>query len=282
MSKRVALTIAAATALALEAHAADMPLKAPPLVAAAPVFNAKSLWAEGEYLYWQTKGDALPALVTGGGTGVLGAPGTSILFGNATVNEDWRSGARLRAGYWFDPNRQSGVEAHFFILGDASADFSASSTGATLIARPFFNTQLNAQDALLVASGGNLGAIGINDTSNILGTGIVYRKELCANCAIGPVSGLIGYRYLRLHDQLDISSFQNVVGIATTFGINDHFETRNEFHGLDLGVTGAIGNGPWNFEWLAKVALGATFTDITVRGATTISVGGVTTVSNGG
>src|SRR5207344_153164 len=91
-----ALSIVAFTQIA---SAADMPVKAP----APPPLAGGSFWAEAEYLYWQTKGDGLPALVTTGVTGVLGAPGTSVLFGQSTVNDDWRSGVRVRAGYWFDP-----------------------------------------------------------------------------------------------------------------------------------------------------------------------------------
>ena len=91
------------------APAADMPVKAPaPLPPAGGAF-----WAEAEYLYWQTKGDTLPALVTTGPTGVLGAPSTSVLFGQSTVNEDWRSGVRVRAGYWFELGPKHGSRGTF-------------------------------------------------------------------------------------------------------------------------------------------------------------------------
>src|SRR5262245_31922928 len=124
------------------AAAADMPAKAPP---PAPQAGG-SFWAEAEYLYWQIKGDKLPALVTTGPdtllatAGVLGAPGTSVLFGQSTVNQDWRSGVRVRAGYWFDPGKTMGIEAHFFGLENASTDFFASSSTTPVLARPFFNT----------------------------------------------------------------------------------------------------------------------------------------------
>src|ERR1043165_2093799 len=67
-------------------------------------------WIGAEYLNWTTKGDRLPALVTTSpaGTpaaqaGVLGAAGTEVLFGNESVQDSWRSGARVQGGYWFDP-----------------------------------------------------------------------------------------------------------------------------------------------------------------------------------
>ena len=260
------------------ASAADMPVKAP---APAPQLGG-SFWAEAEYLYWQTKGDRLPALVTTGVTGVLGAPGTSVLFGQSTVNEDWRSGVRVRAGYWLDPTRNMGIEAHFFGLENASTNFFASSSGTPLLARPFFNTTINAQDAMLIAAPGiAAGQVSANETSRLLGAGIAFRKQLCEACALGPIAGIVGYRYVHLRDELGISSSINAAQLATAFAASDQFETRNDFHGLDLGVTGLIASGPWRFEWLAKVALGATFTNIAVNGSTTISAGGITTTAPG-
>ena len=265
------------------AAAADIPVKTP---APAPQAGG-SFWAEAEYLYWQIKGDKLPALVTTGPdtliatAGVLGAPGTSVLFGQSTVNQDWRSGVRVRAGYWFDPARTTGIEAHFFGLENASTDFFASSDGTTVLARPFFNAPINAQDAQLIAFPGLVaGQVSAGETSHLLGAGIAFRKRLCEACALGPVAGIIGYRYLRLKDQLGISSFSSAPG--STFAVSDEFETRNEFHGLDLGVAGHMVNGPWRFDWLAKVAVGGTFTNIAVNGSSVNNIGGVITAAPGG
>jgi hypothetical protein len=142
----------AALVAAQFASAADIPTKAPVSAVAAPASG--SFWLEGEYLYWKTKGDALPALITTGTTGVLGAPGTAVLFGQSTVMEDWRSGVRVRAGYWLDSRRTTGFEAHAFGLENASIGFFAASGGSPLLARPFFNTTTNAQDAFLIAAPG--------------------------------------------------------------------------------------------------------------------------------
>jgi hypothetical protein len=282
MRKLILGSIAIVGLIAGPATAADLPVKAPVYKAPPPLIGG-SVWAEAEYLYWQAKGDALPALVTTGVTGVLGAPGTSVLFGDSTINQDWRSGVRLRAGYWFDPGRTSGMEAQFFMLENASTSFSASSNGTPLLARPFFDTATSAQNAVLIASPATgPGQVSAADTSHLLGAGITFRKELCVACALGPISGIIGYRYLRLHDALQISENSVNLNNATTVAVTDQFDTRNDFHGLDLGVTGLIANGPWKFEWLAKVALGATFTNISVSGSTAATGGGVTTTSPGG
>jgi Putative beta barrel porin-7 (BBP7) len=277
----------AATALACglaQATAADLPIaaKAPSAVVA----GEGGFWIGAEFLYWSTKGDHLPPLVTGGtGLGVLGAPGTSILFGDASVGDDWRPGGRLRAGYWFDPGHKMGIEGHFFGLADTSTDFSASSTGTTLLARPFFNVGPNIPDSALVA-GGPLhftGQVSVNETSRLLGAGMVFRGELCGACAIGSVSGLIGYRYLHLRDDLRISSAtQGVAFVPFSTAVSDEFEATNNFHGVDLGLTGEIRGGPWSVEWLAKAALGVNVADVSISGATTTTAFGATLSSVGG
>ena len=56
-------------------------------------------------LGWWVKGDSLPALVTtspigtpSSAAGVLGEPGTSILYGNQKVNDGIRPGGRIMGG----------------------------------------------------------------------------------------------------------------------------------------------------------------------------------------
>jgi hypothetical protein len=256
-----------------------MAVKAPP-----PAAEGGSFTIDASYLYWSAKGDSLPALVTTGGTGVLGAAGTSVLFGNSDVNDDGRSGFRIQAGYRFDPSKRTGIDAHFFILGDTSTDFSAASAGAPLLARPFLNATTGLQDALLIASPGLVsGSIAITEESRLLGAGAAYRTELCTSCVGGgPVSGVIGYRYLRLRDDLRFFSFQNAPGIPAVFTTNEQFSTANDFHGLDLGLTGEILRGPWSLVWLAKLALGGTFTGLDISGSTVTVSGGGTVTSAGG
>src|SRR6516165_6120868 len=67
------------------------------------------IWAEAEYLLWWMKGASLPPLITASpaGTpaaqaGVLGAPSTTILFGDTRVNDEVRSGVRFTLGGWLN------------------------------------------------------------------------------------------------------------------------------------------------------------------------------------
>jgi hypothetical protein len=268
-----AAAIAALIAVGLvSAQAADLPdkriLKAPP---PPPLYGG--VWIAAEYLIWSAKGDKLPALVTTSpaGTlqpqaGVLGAPGTSVLFGDDNVNDRWRSGARISAGYWFDPQRTKGIEANFFILHQNSTDFAASSNGTPILARPFIDATTGLQSAKLLAFPAFVsGSIAISDASRLLGAGAAYRMEICRNCALGSIGGLVGYRFLRLRDSLVIgdTSVSPLGAITST----DQFDTTNSFHGLDLGLTGEIATGPWRMTWLAKLAVGRTLTNVEISGA---------------
>jgi hypothetical protein len=269
-----------------QAEAADLTAK--PILKAPPSPpSVGGFWIGAEYLNWSTKGDKLPPLVTTsppgtpmGQAGTLGAPGTSVLFGNGSTADGWRSGVRVRGGYWFDSQRTEGVEAQFFILGRSSTDFSLSSSGNPILADPFIDAVSGLQNVRLVAFPGlDSGSVSISDTSQLFGAGAVYRRELCKTCVFGAVSGLIGYRFMRLHDGLSINGTSVAVGgggipagaaIATT----DQFDTVNNFHGLDLGLTGDVANGPWRLTWLAKLAIGGTFTQVNINGSTIATVPG--------
>ena len=126
-------------------------MKAPPKPA-----DFNPFWAEADYLAWSVTGDKLPALVTTspvgtplGVVGVLGQPTTTVLFGNSSVNNDWRSGGRITAGYWFDPQRSRGIEASFFGLENLSTGFATDTNANPILARPFTNALTGFPDALI-------------------------------------------------------------------------------------------------------------------------------------
>ena len=87
-----AVTVAMIAVGLMPAGAADLPVKA--IYKAPPPPLSGGFWIGAEYLLWSAKGDKLPPLVTTSpaGTpaplaGVLGAPGTSVLFGDESVND---------------------------------------------------------------------------------------------------------------------------------------------------------------------------------------------------
>ncbi|TFV45280.1 BBP7 family outer membrane beta-barrel protein [Bradyrhizobium niftali] len=273
----------AAISLSGSALAADLRLKAPPK----PVdFNP--FWAEADYLAWSVSGDKLPALVTTapvgtplGVAGVLGQPTTTVLFGNSSVNNDWRSGGRITGGYWFDPQRSRGIETSFFGLANASTGFAASSSAYPILTRPFTNALTGLPDALIASFPGiSTGSVNASETSRLFGTGALYRQDI-GMWSGQRVNALIGYRYLRSSDTLWITDTASSVAFGT-FTPSDNFKAASNFHGLDLGLTGDWRNGPWSLEWRGKVALGANLNTADVSGSTTSTIAGFTTTVPGG
>lgn len=254
------------------------------------------IWARGEYLLWWLKGSPLPPLVTLSvdGTpreeaGVLGQPGTRVLFGNERVNDDERSGGRFTIGGWLDKRQKFGLEGSFFFLENGSANFLANSPGSPILARPFFNTQLNQQDSQLVSFPDLLsGAVSVRaNTANFLGAGALFRANICRGCCY-RVDVLGGYRFLQLDEEIDIdesltvTTVNPIIPVGTRFLVADGFNTDNQFHGGDLGIAIELRRGRWFLDLTGKCALGATVSTAEVQGNTLVILPDGTQTANVG
>ncbi len=251
------------------------------------------LYGRAEYLLWWVRGANTPPLVTTSPdntpqaeAGVL--PGAVILFGNQQVGTAARSGGRFTVGYWCDPCQMCGIEGSFFFLGQNDDNFFASSGGSPILARPFFNTQTNKNDADLIAFPNVVtGTIGVTTYSRIDGFDINGRRAIYAD-EFRRIDVLAGYRYLFLGEGLQVNTNttsidpQSTIPVGTTFSIFDSFQTRNFFNGGQLGLNAQFYNGPWSLDLLAKVALGGVSQRVTINGGTTVTEPGVTPVVNSG
>ena len=107
------------------------------------------IWGSAEYLVWWRPREWIcrlwlttsPLETPRDEAGVLGEPGTEVLFGGDDVLTGSRSGLRLRLGFWFDPMYQVGLQGDYFEIQNKSSKFNASSdaAGHPILARPFFN-----------------------------------------------------------------------------------------------------------------------------------------------
>jgi len=238
----------------------------------------------GEYLLWWAKGDPVPPLVTTSTTGtaqtaagVLGQPNTSILFGDSNLNDQVRSGGRFTADYWFDCGHCVGIEADYLFLGDHQQGFDASSDGSVILARPFYNTQTAAQDSELVAYPNvQSGSIHVSSTSAFDGAEVLLRSNWFAQCG-STVDLLLGYRYLRLADNLGIAESvistdeTGILPVQTNVQVSDNFRTLNQFNGANLGMLGQWHCCGWSLDLLMKLGLGSTNSRVSVNGATTVT-----------
>jgi hypothetical protein len=254
-------------------------------------------YVSSDYVLGWLRGSILPPLVTTSpaGTarasaGVLGQPGTSVLFGNQRVNQDARSGYRLGLGGWFDERRTMGIDAGFLVLESQNSVFFANSAGNPILARPFFDVLTNKLSSQLVAfPGTSRGSITAFDRSNNLYGAHLDLQEAMFTGDNFRLVGLLGYRFLRLDDSLGVqqdlvsTSSGGIIVPGTRIQTVDRFNTENEFHGIDMGMRGELWWQQWSLNLLAKVAVGNLRRQADIAGSTLVTVpGSAPLLSQGG
>jgi hypothetical protein len=255
--------------------------------------HTNDIWGSVEFLLWWAKGTPLPPLATTSlsGTpvteaGVLGFDSTRILYGDELAGQKVQAGGRVELGLWLDPEHNMSASGRFFGLGGDRTTFNASSTGDPILARPFFNVLLDAQDALLIAYPGLVaGAISTRlDNQNVLGAEALFELMMVRDCD-RRVDAIVGYQFLRLDDALQINSTHQIIEPGPTqgitFDVTDRFAAKNQFHGGVLGLKGRVNRGCWSVDGLAKVGIGNLRETVIISGQTVTSVpagGSVTSV----
>lgn len=253
------------------------------------------IWVTLDYWAAWINGARLPFLVTTSpaGTarpvaGVLGQQSTATLFGGDVANDDIRSGLRLGLGYWLGAERKLGVEAGFSMLESQASLFAASSTGTPILARPFTNSLNFTQQAVLIAYPGlTTGSIAARASSgNFYDGHLDLAVKLVEGNGLAQVDGLLGYRYYRFDEGIRVQqtmSPNNGNFIAgTTIQAQDDFGTRNEFHGLDVGVRPRFVWQSLSVDLLAKVAVGDLHHVVNIRGSQIVTVPGAPPLSQAG
>jgi hypothetical protein len=275
-------------------------------------------WVRGEYLLWWIKDSQVPDLITTGVPGatvlpgVLGQPGTTVLFGGPDGDNQVREGGRISGGFWLNDCHTIGLEGSYFFLRPRSVRFDDSSA---VIARPFFDVLSGIQNAQLVAFPGIAsGEIHLSSSSRLQGAELNMLCipcctpccDACADqaCSSGDtakrnthyntcggcnysVSLLSGVRYLQLDEGLSITEISQVNPAlpagsplfgGSTIAIADQFDTHNYFYGAQIGAQAEFCWGRVFVDVLGKVALGATHEVVDIHGATAITSPAGTTV----
>ena len=236
--------------------------------------------ARVEWLLWFGKGDHVPPLVTTGPSaprdqaGVLGAPGTAVLFGDEGLNESASNGARFGLDYWLTRDHGAGVEFQYFFLGQNTQSFQADDNSFPVLARPIFNTETQSMDSALIAyPGAQTGNVNVVATSDLQGAEALLRKTwYCRPCA--RLDFLVGYRYVRLSDDLRMDEFETfidpagTVPVGSTLALTDRFSTINEFQGADFGIASDWRHGRFDWGVLLKIGLGNTNSRVSISGNT--------------
>jgi hypothetical protein len=250
------------------------------------------VWGRVEYLLGWVQGARVPPLVTASppGTsvanaGVLGAPGTQVLFGGSRLDSDVRSGVRADVGTWLGCDCKLGVEAGFFYLGDDRQSFVAGSPdGSRIVARPFFDAVTGRPASQLVSFPGLVaGAVRADAvTNNVLGARALLRCRLCCadQCDCGySVDLLSGYRFLAFDDALAVEETLRPLGPlfvpGSTLTVRDSFTANNRFHGVALGLGLRACRGDWSLEVSPVLDVGQMNREVSIFGQTTVAVPGL-------
>lgn len=277
----------------------------------APSNPGNRYWGGADFLLWSIKAGNAPPLVS---TGALG-PGTTILHDG---HQDYgaRFGGQATLGTWLDDNRTTGIEASLFYLGGPDDNFSASSSGlagSTVLARPFFNVNSGLEDQEFVAfPPDSSGSVRVNSRSQLFGAQLNMLCNLfccqssccpdpccpdsCTQISFSPNRGgqpsgyrvdmITGLRYLNLSEDLTIR--ENILLLPGSpapgdrIAVVDHFGTRNNFYGGQIGVRGERWRGAWFVNATGKVALGDMHQEVRIFGNTTFTPVGLPSVTQPG
>lgn len=252
-----------------------------------------------------------PAGVLPTSAGVLGQDRTEILLGDEPLLTGARSGGRIRFGTWLNTPRSIGLQGEYFALFNRSEShtFSSNATGSPILARPFFNLNprnVNTgafdpparEDSELIAYPNLIrGTATVDASSTLQSAAGMFVWNACSTCydccdpCQDPCQGfcrhnmwleqdrvdwLAGYRYAVLREDLriteDLTSLET--GSPAGFQIYDRFDTRNEFHGGEVGVVHMIQRDRWMLEGALKLAIGNTRQSVTIDGGTRFTAPG--------
>ena len=168
-----------------------------------------------DYLLWWIQGDRVPPLLTTGqpaSQGILGRPGTTVLFGGTGLDNNPYSGLRATFGYWCDCSQQIGIEVSGFVLPGSSSTFTANSNEFPVLARPFFSVNPGANFGesreLATFPGVSQGSVSITNSSDLWGLEANLRHCLCSGCTCDGLTYhldvIAGPRVLGLNESLTI------------------------------------------------------------------------------
>jgi hypothetical protein len=264
-------------------------------------------YVDGEFLLWFSKPNSLPPLVTTGtvgsvsSTAAVGQEGTTIVFGQDTVDAGTRLGARLRIGAWLDAEETFGLEVSGFFAEPSGTHFGISSSGTVPLGIPFVNADVlalpgttTAETSLLLAAprptpGGSVpatsGSVNASTRNTILGGDI----DALYNLTGGPRSRadlLAGFTYRRLTDDLQQTGMTNALpGGFVEFGgqvfpspasvaLLDHFHTRNDFYGGQIGGKLEVRQGAWFADFRGALGIGVVHQELLIEGVSALNVPG--------
>ena len=263
---------------------------------------APRAWVTFDYLlgFSKSQNAAFPFVTTSAplAGGVLGNTSTLVLHSRTDLGTDVTNGGRITAGFWRDEARRYGYYMSGFFTEYKSNVFAtgSDSTGQPLLARPFVNAATGNPDVLLVSFPTFLsGRVQVEAGTQVFGAEggpiiNLYRScpdEMC----LWNVNLLTGFRYLGLHERLNIDQSSTLVGNSTAvfdgklygagavIGVSDRFDAHNNFYGGQLGLNTELRMNNWYVNATGKVAIGVVNQRLDIDGTSTLTGAGKSEVS---
>ena len=260
-------------------------------------FGSDRWFATTELMLMWRKGDRLPPLVTTGPSsdsataGRLGEPGTEVLFGEERTLIDLRAGGRFTLGAWLDDRECQALVGRYWFAGRESTHYRTDGNETPVIARPFLNVTppSTTQDTFLIAFPAlrENGRISVNGSSDVFGADISVHQFLYGKYG-GTIDLVYGYQYMRLDEDLSISSTLTnldtggTVPAGTIIDVNDSFDAISEFHGAQIGFASRYRERCWSFNSLIKFGFGSLNRIAKRSGTSSTTIGVDTAVTNEG
>ncbi len=256
-------------------------------------------WLNMHLLWGWFRDTNTPALLTTStpqsSSGIIGQPGTRVLFGGGDVDLQTHVGSKLTFGFWLEPSQAWGFETSYFFFGARTNGVQIGSRGDLLLASPFFNALNNENDSVLIA---NLASTDperdlLRGQAEVLVDSRFQGLEVNAvnNSFRGPRGRLDwawGYRYLRLDEGIHNNLLKvSPPAAGQQFGqaslSEDLFGTENSFHGFSVGLRSRWWSGCWSFDVSGKLGMGLTRGTVDIFGRTIfVPPTGPATIQSGG
>lgn len=238
-----------------------------------------TVWMKAELLLWFPQERHTPPL------GVRSAPGTVPLLNPAVsptaVPFGDSFGGGLVPGFRGDIGRYFadgvfGLGGRVWVLGDdqESLNYGGNGLGESL-GVPFFNTNPDpaffGENAVFISFNDGVprsqGDVAVRSSLSIVAAEI-YGRALMSESKNHRLELLGGYSHFNIADELNIriQSIELPSGLQTVF--NDSFNTRNEFHGGQIGSEISLKQGRWTASSLTKVHLGNMSQRVNINGNT--------------
>lgn len=261
-------------------------VNAPNSVLSGPVESSDSrFWFRAEYLLWRVRSAPIsnPLITSNPDPTTIAAlnnPGTTILYGAGSGQDTgfgWFSGMRFTLGGWADDCQQFGWEANGFVLERRSNLFEASTAGgaARVLGIPFIATEpfgINPVGETTLNSAGVPAVFSTHLNTRFWGLEANGLANLFRTDSL-QVSGLIGFRYLDLVENLTLNATLADNATQGVVSITDGFGTRNQFYGGQVGLRAAINRGRWSVDTTAKIAFGSTHQVLNIVGVSEVTQG---------